>query len=82
MKIKLKHPSFTATLNDKNYNVRAKTAEKAAMKIYRINKSGYAELGYVELYDENNQRFLFSIQNWVSSFNSRKFKSKPKIQNK
>ena len=77
-KKKTKHPQYTAILNDTTYTVRAKTPEKAAMKLYRINKNEYASLGYVTLTSEDNTTYIFPVANWCSSSDPSKFKSKPK----
>jgi hypothetical protein len=77
-KIKVKLPIFTFTKNDTSNFVHAKNSEAAAMKIYRMHKSYYAELGYVHVTNEAKEEYNYPVSNWCCPGNSRKFQSKPK----
>lgn len=47
------------------YIVKAKTPEKAAKKIYRMNKNKYYALGYVNLKNEEGYIWYFKCSNWL-----------------
>jgi len=54
-------------------HVNAKTPEKAAKKVYRMNKRKYYELGYVKIRDETGQSWIFRCSDWLRR-GSRMFK--------
>ena len=48
------------------------------MKAFRNHKSGFAELGYVEVVDEKRCVHRFPTSNWTMSEKNSKFVSKPR----
>mmetsp|Transcript_24665 Transcript_24665/g.36172 ORF Transcript_24665/g.36172 Transcript_24665/m.36172 type:complete len:92 (+) Transcript_24665:116-391(+) len=75
---KQKRPSFTSFCNGVRHTVRAKGAEQAAMKVFRMNKSVHAERGFVEVFNESNESYRYPTSNWCCGASPRKFISKPK----
>lgn len=47
------------------YIVKAKTPEKAAKKIYRMNKNKYYALGYIDLKCQEGFIWRFRCSNWL-----------------
>jgi hypothetical protein len=57
-----------------NISVKAKTPEKAAKKIYRMNKRKYYELGHIIIKDETGDEWSFICSRWLRK-GSYKFKN-------
>ena len=76
---KKKHPAFTTTCGEHEIIVRAKTPEKAAMKVFRMHKADYDVQGYVEVFAVlSGHSFMYSTSNWCAMSNPTKFATKPK----
>ena len=66
-----------AIFKDKRVGVKAKTPEKAAMKLYKHSKIRYGELGYVKVFSEDlSQIWKFKPGDWLRR--DGKFWTKPK----
>lgn len=66
-----------AIFKDKRIGVKAKTPEKAAMKLYKHSKIRYGEIGFVKVFSEDlSQIWIFKPEDWLRK--DGKFWSKPK----
>ena len=80
MKIMNSYTCLFDVFKNKHFlKVNAKNPEKAAKKMYRANKKGFSEIGYVHLVnnDDENDEWMFDISKWTVR-GSNKMISKPK----